>query len=84
MALVAESWGVLPSVAARDLDADPEQLSLVCIPLLEYARAYRALQNGRDDKALDPWKGTSVLKHLKRNTSLRRELARARTAKGKA
>lgn len=84
MARVAEAWGVTPRMAARELDSDPEQLSLVCIPLLEYARAHHALHHGKGEEALAPWKGTVILKHLKRNASLKREIARARAAKGKA
>ena len=55
-AVVAREFGVLPSAVARDLDEDPEQLSLLCLSLLRYAEAHAAyrrankheLKAGRD------------------------------------
>ncbi len=40
IAQVAKEYHVLPAVAARDLDEDPEQLSLVCLSLLNYGVGY--------------------------------------------
>lgn len=68
--MVAESWGVSPLQAARELDDDPEQLALVCIPLLRYAEAKRALDGAKteDDAALKAWKGSPLMEAVKQNT----------------
>lgn len=36
VAAIAEAFHVLPSVAARDLETDPLQLSIACLKLLRY------------------------------------------------
>jgi hypothetical protein len=64
IATVAEAFHVLPSVVARDLDEDPEQLAIVCVQLLRYADAHRAYREagrtpGRGGKELmRSWKKT--------------------------
>lgn len=68
----------MPSVAARDLDRDPEQLSLICIPLLRYAEAKAEFDAAKDDKALERWKGSTVMEAVRRNTF---ELAQERRKK---
>ena len=42
---VAQTYGVLPRVAERDLESDPEQLSLLCIPVMRYAEAFHAYRS---------------------------------------
>jgi hypothetical protein len=39
VAQIAKEFGQLPSVVARDLDNDPEQLSVICRELLAYSDA---------------------------------------------
>lgn len=68
----------MPSVAARDLDRDPEQLSLACIPLLRYAEAKAEFDAAKDDKALERWKGSSLMAGVRKNTF---ELAQERRQK---
>jgi hypothetical protein len=66
---VAKEFGVLPSVAARDLDDDPERLSIIAMTLLAYHQAksaYDAVDG--DDKKLEPWKDSNVMRRVKDNT----------------
>jgi len=65
--VVAETFHVLPSVAAKDLDDDPEYLSLLCLPLLRYAEAYHAERHAESEDALKPWKGNPVMEDVLRN-----------------
>ena len=69
----------MPSVAARDLDRDPEQLSLTCIPLLRYAEAKAEFDAAKDDKSLERWKGSSLMASVRKNTF---ELAQERRQQG--
>jgi hypothetical protein len=39
--VLGERFKTLPSVVARNLDRDPEQLDLVCLTLLQYAEMKR-------------------------------------------
>ena len=66
---MANSYHVLPSQAARDLDNDPEQLSLVCLTLLNYADAKRAFDQAKDKtRDLAAWKDSNLMPHVERNT----------------
>ncbi len=67
IAVVANSYHVLPSVVARDLDNDPEQLSLVCLTLLNYADAKRAFERGNEHE-LASWKDSPMMGHVEKNT----------------
>lgn len=70
MGQIAEAFHVLPSVAARDLDDDPERLSLAVMPLLAYSRAYHALdaaQGADGAAALKAWDGSKMMEYAKRN-----------------
>jgi len=79
--LVAEAFHVLPSVVARDLDRDPEQLSLICIPLLRYAEAKADFDRAKDEKDLARWKGSKLMGSVKKNTfELRTERLARRAA----
>ena len=49
IATIAEHFHVLPSVVARDLDEDPDQLSLRCMELLTYAQVKRAYDDAKGD-----------------------------------
>lgn len=53
VATVAREFGVLPSEAARAMDADPERLDLVCAELVQYAEAKAAYERITDHKARD-------------------------------
>lgn len=91
IAVAAEAWHVTPQQIARELDRDPEQLALVCIPLLRYAEAKRALDGAKNDKdpMLKAWEGSPLMESVKRNwaalaTERKRRAAAARGAtKGK-
>jgi len=74
---VAEQFHVLPSVAARDLDDDPERLSLVAVSLLRYAHAKAEFDVADSDDRLKHWKGSELMKTVKKNTF---ELHQARIA----
>ena len=61
IARVAETFHVLPSVVARDLDRDPERLSLICMSLLQYAEAYDAEKRAKSEDDMKMWKGNKVM-----------------------
>lgn len=67
IANVAETFHVLPSVAARDLDDDPERLSLLCISLLRYAEAHGAEERSKSKEDLAPWKGSKIMELVLEN-----------------
>lgn len=66
--MVAEAFHVLPSIVARDLDSDPEMLSLKVLPLLRYAEAYHVLKHADSKDTLKSWAGSKVMEEVKRNT----------------
>ena len=72
IAVIAKAFHILPSVVARDLDNDPEQLSLACLPLLNYANRKdifdQAVRRGNDDKTLDAYVDDEIMSRVKRNT----------------
>jgi hypothetical protein len=53
---------------ARDLDEDPEQLALLCLPLFRYAEAKSALDRSKADDDLAGWKGSKVMDEVWTNT----------------
>lgn len=53
LATVAREFHVLPSIAARHLDRDPERVDLVCAEMLQYAQAKLAYESAKDHKARD-------------------------------
>ena len=57
---------MLPSVVARDLDEDPEQLSLVCYPLLQYAEAHAAYRRASASE-LKAWRGSRLMDQVTEN-----------------
>ena len=61
MATVAREFQVLPSVVARDLDSDPEMLSLECLSLLQYASA-KALWDSDPKRARS--EGSAVMEQV--------------------
>jgi len=61
LAVVARTFGVLPTVVARDLNEDPERLSLVCAEMLQYADAKTAYDQARDQNARNALVGSSRL-----------------------
>jgi hypothetical protein len=61
IARVAEAFHVLPSQVARDLDEDPEQLSLVCLSVLQYAEAHDAEKRSQGEDDLKHWKGSKIM-----------------------
>jgi len=71
---VAKEFGVLPSVVARDLDNDPEQLSYNLLPIGRYEEAYRAYRRA-DPKELKAWAGSEVMEAVEANDFLMVERA---------
>jgi hypothetical protein len=65
--VAAEHWHVLPSVAARDLDDDPQQLALVCRTLSIYAQAKAAFDTATDDSQLEAWKSSELMTQVQAN-----------------
>lgn len=69
IARVAKEFGALPSVVARDLDEDPEQLSLLAVQVLGYGSAkaeYDAAQG--DAQKLKHWKNSDLMDTVRDNT----------------
>jgi hypothetical protein len=66
---VAKEFNVLPSVAARDLDEDPERLSMIAVSLLAYSQAKNAYDaaNG-NEKMLEAWKNSEAMATVRSNT----------------
>ena len=68
VARVAEAFHVLPSVAARALDEDPEQLDVLCLTVLSYASVKSQFdQAGTDDDALKHLKDHPHMLAVRRN-----------------
>jgi hypothetical protein len=53
--LVGKEFGVLPSVAARHLDSDPDQFDLFAIRMLRFSEAY-AIYRRADAKEIESYK----------------------------
>lgn len=69
IAQVAQTYSISPLQAAHELDNDPEQLALVCIPLLEYGRAKAAFDAaGGDPDKLKAWEGSRIMERVQENT----------------
>ena len=65
---VAKEFGVLPSVAARDLDEDPERLSMIAVSLLAYSQAKSAWDAADGDpKNLEAWKDNDTMASVQTN-----------------
>ena len=60
----------MPTVVSRDLDDDPLQVSFAAAYLLSYAEAKRALDRAKDAKELEGWKGSKLMRDVRRNTRL--------------
>jgi hypothetical protein len=66
---IAKEFGVLPSVAARDLDNDPERLSMIAVSLLAYSQAKAAYDAADgDDKKLEAWKDSDTMAEVRSNS----------------
>jgi hypothetical protein len=65
---VAKEFNVLPSVAARDLDEDPERLSMTAVSLLAYSQAKAAWDAAEGDSSkLDAWKDSDLMAQVQKN-----------------
>ena len=74
IARIAETFSQLPSVVARDLDSDPERLSITCLSFLSYAEAYGAEKRAKSADDLKAWEGSKVMDDVIRNSfELRKE-----------
>ena len=76
IANVAREFHLLPTVVARDLDNDPDQLSLLCLQALRYSDAFRAYKRGKKAE-MDAWKDSSIMRQVTEN-----DFARAREEMG--
>lgn len=63
-ACVAKAFGVLPSQAARDLDNDPDRVSLACLKLLRYSEA-KEVYDSNDPRAISAWEGSRMMELVK-------------------
>lgn len=78
---IAEAYHVLPRQAAEDLDSDPEQLSLKCLPLIRYAEAKHAEEHQQDESEMKAWRGSQMMKLVLENKfQLHRESVARREA----
>ena len=66
IACIAKEFGVLPSVVAKDLDDDPEQLSLECLKLLSYAEAKSVYDSG-NKSMIDAREDSPVMQEVIKN-----------------
>jgi len=79
--VAAGHWGVLPSVAARDLDDDPEQLALVCRALDLYSELKRTFDQADSEDELKRYADSELMAQVKENSF---GLHRERVARWKA
>ena len=85
VARVAETFHQLPSVVARDLDRDPERLSLLCLHFLQYADAYDAEKRAQSDDDLKHWRGSEIMDMVVQNKyDFHKERVEARRAEDAA
>lgn len=77
MAAVAKEFGVLPSQAARAMDADSENLDILCVELLRYAEA-KTVFDSNNKKAIEAWKGSEMMEEVTRNSFAAAERAMKR------
>lgn len=82
IARIAEAFHVLPSLVARALDDDAEQLDIVCLDMLGYAAIKDAFDRaGNDDKSLEHLKDHPHMLAVRRNSfDLHSERRRKRLA----
>jgi hypothetical protein len=60
---VAREFHTLPSVAARALDDDPEQLDILALDLLHYAEAH-AIHRTAKKELIDAWKDDPIMREV--------------------
>lgn len=68
IAVIADQFHVTPFQAARDLDDDPERLSIICTQMLRYAEAKRAFDSAKKADDLKPWRDSLAMREVERNT----------------
>lgn len=61
IALIAEAFHVLPSIVARDIETDPNQLSAKCLHFLRYRDAYQAFKAAKKQDDLKSWEGSKMM-----------------------
>jgi hypothetical protein len=66
VAKVAKEFGVLPSQAARAMDADPEGIDLIALGLIRYAEAHAAYRRANKEE-LKAWQGSKVMAIVEEN-----------------
>ena len=67
IALLASEFKVLPTVVARELDEDPENLNLRCQQMLQYSAAKRAFDSGKEE-LMKPWSESKLMEQVEINT----------------
>ena len=66
---IGKEFNVLPSVAAKDLDEDPERLSMTAVSLLAYSQAKSAYDAAEgDSKKLEAWRDSETMAEVRDNT----------------
>lgn len=70
---------MLPSVVARELDDDPEQLAVICPEISQYVKA-KAAFDSNDDAQEKAWEGSELMLLVRKHTKewLARRAARRR------
>jgi hypothetical protein len=66
---VAKEFGVLPSVAEREIMNDPEGRALELLTMFSYAQLKQAADAAKDEDALKPYAKSKLMKHVKANIS---------------
>lgn len=63
---VAKEFNVLPTVAAADMDSDPQRMTLAALMLLRYAAAKEAFDRD-DEKELKLWRRSKMMQAVTKN-----------------
>lgn len=70
IATIASEFHQLPSAVARDLENDPDRLSVEVLPLLRYADAKHAWDAAKgNSKKLEAWKDSKLMDQVRLNTN---------------
>jgi hypothetical protein len=79
VARVAKTFGVLPTVVARELDDDPSFYTLQAYDALQYAEAKAIFDSAKDKTTLERFTGDPMMRAVEDNTfALHKERLEAR------
>lgn len=68
VARIAKTFGVLPTVVARDLDDDPTFYTLQVYDALQYAETKAIFDSAKDKTTLEKFAGDPMMKLVEDNT----------------